>query len=206
MTDEYNALIKNSTWKLLPRPSDTNIVRSMWLYKHKYNADDDLSRNPYMAFNKPRAFGFSALQVILRGSAFTKADGHDTAYLLLYVDDIVLIVSSTGLLQTPVELGDKLTSHDPPVKDSTQYRSLSSALLELLNLVFNYKHLLPTHWLLTLTLIGQVAQLLDDLPQATIFFLCNNLLSWSSKRKLSPSRSSTEAEYRGVANAVAETY
>nr|GEU29287.1 ribonuclease H-like domain-containing protein [Tanacetum cinerariifolium] len=37
------------------------------------------------------------------------------------------------------------------------------------------------------------------------FFLGNNLLSWSSKRQPTFSRSSGEAEYRGVANAVAET-
>ncbi|GJS51481.1 ribonuclease H-like domain-containing protein [Tanacetum coccineum] len=36
-------------------------------------------------------------------------------------------------------------------------------------------------------------------------FLGNNLLSWSAKRQPTLSRSSTEAEYRGVANAVAET-
>ncbi|XP_071689209.1 secreted RxLR effector protein 161-like [Rutidosis leptorrhynchoides] len=36
-------------------------------------------------------------------------------------------------------------------------------------------------------------------------FLGNNLLSWSSKRQLTPSLSSAEAEYRGVANAVAKT-
>lgn len=36
-------------------------------------------------------------------------------------------------------------------------------------------------------------------------FLGNNLLSWSSKRQNIVSRSSAEAEYRGVANAVAET-
>nr|GFC70558.1 ribonuclease H-like domain-containing protein [Tanacetum cinerariifolium] len=36
-------------------------------------------------------------------------------------------------------------------------------------------------------------------------FLRNNLLSWSSKRQPTLSRSSAEAEYRGVANAVAET-
>ncbi|GJX21801.1 ribonuclease H-like domain-containing protein [Tanacetum coccineum] len=36
-------------------------------------------------------------------------------------------------------------------------------------------------------------------------FLGNNLLSWSSKRQLTLSCSSAEAEYRGVANVVAET-
>ncbi|GJY37525.1 ribonuclease H-like domain-containing protein [Tanacetum coccineum] len=36
-------------------------------------------------------------------------------------------------------------------------------------------------------------------------FLGNNLLSWSSKRQPSLSQSSVEAEYRGVANVVAQT-
>ncbi|GKC22570.1 ribonuclease H-like domain-containing protein [Tanacetum coccineum] len=44
MRDEYTALIKNDTWTLVPRPPDTNIVRSMWLFRHKYLADGTLSR------------------------------------------------------------------------------------------------------------------------------------------------------------------
>ncbi|GJU48660.1 ribonuclease H-like domain-containing protein [Tanacetum coccineum] len=44
MLDEYTALIKNNTWILVPRPPDANIVRSMWLFRHKYNADGTLSR------------------------------------------------------------------------------------------------------------------------------------------------------------------
>ncbi|GKC83870.1 ribonuclease H-like domain-containing protein [Tanacetum coccineum] len=44
MCDEYKALIDNNTWVLVPRPPNVNIVRSMWLYKHKYNADGSLSR------------------------------------------------------------------------------------------------------------------------------------------------------------------
>ncbi|GJW00093.1 ribonuclease H-like domain-containing protein, partial [Tanacetum coccineum] len=52
-------------WTLVPRPPDTNIVRCMWLFRHKYLADGD----------------------------------RYTAYLLLYVDDIVLTASSESLLQ-----------------------------------------------------------------------------------------------------------
>jgi hypothetical protein len=44
MHDEYTALIKNGTWILVPRPTDTNIIRSMWLFRHKYLADGTLSR------------------------------------------------------------------------------------------------------------------------------------------------------------------
>ncbi|GJQ97308.1 kinase-like domain, phloem protein 2-like protein [Tanacetum coccineum] len=44
MQDEYNALIKNNTWTLVPRPMDANIVCCMWLFRHKYLADDTLSR------------------------------------------------------------------------------------------------------------------------------------------------------------------
>ena len=43
MYDEFNALVKNGTWILVPRPSNVNLVRSMWLFKHKFHADGTLS-------------------------------------------------------------------------------------------------------------------------------------------------------------------
>lgn len=44
MLDEYNALITNGTWVLVPRPANVNVVRSMWLSRHKFHADGSLSR------------------------------------------------------------------------------------------------------------------------------------------------------------------
>lgn len=32
--DEYNALITNKTWDLVPRPPDVNVIRSMWSFRH----------------------------------------------------------------------------------------------------------------------------------------------------------------------------
>nr|GEX51344.1 ribonuclease H-like domain-containing protein [Tanacetum cinerariifolium] len=44
MHDEYNELVKNGTWILVPRLAGINFVRSMWLFKHKFHADGTLSR------------------------------------------------------------------------------------------------------------------------------------------------------------------
>jgi histone deacetylase 1/2 len=35
MNDVYNAIIKNETWDLVPRPPDVNVIRSMWNFRHK---------------------------------------------------------------------------------------------------------------------------------------------------------------------------
>nr|GEY74935.1 ribonuclease H-like domain-containing protein [Tanacetum cinerariifolium] len=44
MHDEYNAFVKNGTWIRIPRLAGINLVRSMWLFKHKFHADGTLSR------------------------------------------------------------------------------------------------------------------------------------------------------------------
>lgn len=39
MTTEYGAIIKSGTYDLVPRPPGANVIRSMWLHKHKYDAN-----------------------------------------------------------------------------------------------------------------------------------------------------------------------
>ncbi|XP_071687953.1 uncharacterized mitochondrial protein AtMg00810-like [Rutidosis leptorrhynchoides] len=234
-------------------------------------------------------------------SLFIYRQGSDTAYLLLYVDNIVLTASSTGLLQriisslhkefamtdlgtlnyflgihatrnasgmflsqrqyatevieragmptchpcrTPVEPGAKLTSHGPPVKDPTLYRSLAGALQYLTftrpDITYTVQQIClfmhdprEQHMHALRRIIRYIKgtsdlglQLYASSPTTLVaysdadwagcpttrrstsgycVFLGNNLLSWSSKWQLTPSRSSAEAEYRGVANAVVET-
>ncbi|GKC95224.1 ribonuclease H-like domain-containing protein [Tanacetum coccineum] len=147
MCDEYHALIKNKTWTLVPRPTDTNIVCCTWLIRHKYNADDTLTRyKDYLVANgstqlagvdvdetfspvvKPgtictvlslatsRHWPVHQLDVknaFLHGVLSETVYMHQPlgfqdyahpdygtyiAYLLLYVDDIVLTASSQSLL------------------------------------------------------------------------------------------------------------
>lgn len=44
MLDEYNALIDNHTWELVPRPKDVNVIRSMWIFRHKRKSDGSFER------------------------------------------------------------------------------------------------------------------------------------------------------------------
>ncbi|GJV88397.1 ribonuclease H-like domain-containing protein [Tanacetum coccineum] len=200
MRDEYIALIKNKTWTLVPRPPDTNIVRCMWLFRHKYMADGTLSRYKALlvvngstelegvdvdeTFSPVVRSGTIRTVLSLAASrhwpihqldvknAFLHGDlsetvymhqppgfqdsvhpdyGIDTAYLLLYVDDIVLTVSSKSLVvlsqkkyviqildkahmdnynpsRTPIDTESKLGSDGDPVSDPTLYRSLAGSL------------------------------------------------------------------------------
>ncbi|GJT49335.1 ribonuclease H-like domain-containing protein [Tanacetum coccineum] len=364
MVDEYNALISNGTWALVPRPSNVNIVRSMWLFRHKFNADGSLSRykvrlvangrnwpihqldvknaflhgqlsetvymhqpsgfvdshhpdyvcllqrSLYGLKQAPRAWFQRFASFITRvgfqhsktdASLFVYRQGSDIAYLLLYVDDIVLTASSATLLQriitllhseftmtdlgslnyflgicaqrspsglflsqskfaeeilerahmehcnpckTPVDTESKLGSDGDPVSDPTLYRSLAGALQYLTftrpDISYAVQHVClymhdprEPHFTALKQILCYVRGTLDhglqlhvsSTAQLTAYtdadwagcpvtrrstsgycvFLGDNILSWSAKRQVTLSRSSAEAEYRGVANVVAET-
>lgn len=44
INSEHGARKQTETWTLVPRPLNTNIVHSIWLFRHKFNADGTLSR------------------------------------------------------------------------------------------------------------------------------------------------------------------
>jgi hypothetical protein len=44
MLDEYNALMKNNTWCLVPRPAGANVISGKWIFRHKHNSDGTLAR------------------------------------------------------------------------------------------------------------------------------------------------------------------
>ncbi|GKC54488.1 ribonuclease H-like domain-containing protein [Tanacetum coccineum] len=371
MFDEYNALIKNKTWTSVPRPEGANIVRCMWLFRHKFLADGTLSRykarlvangstqvegvdvdetfspvvkpgtirtvlslaisrhwhvhqldvknaflhgdlaetvymhqppgfrdlehpdyvcllqrSLYGLKQAPRAW-FQRFAAYITTVGFTPSrcdsslfiyrQGDDTAFLLLYVDAIVLTASSDRLLQqiiaslhrefsmtnlgalnyffgisvtrdssgmflsqrkyameilerahmvgcnssrTPVDTESKLGDGGTPVVDPTLYRSLAGSLQYLtftrpdITYAVQQETLDYGLQLFSSTIDSLIAYSDADWAgcpttrrstSGYCVFLGNNLLSWSSKRQPTLSRSSAEAEYRGVANAVAET-
>ncbi|KAJ9560828.1 hypothetical protein OSB04_005988 [Centaurea solstitialis] len=296
MDEEYRALITNKTWELVPRPPGVNVVRSMWLFRHKYHADGSLARykarlvangrnqqqgidcdetfspvvkpatirtvlsiavsqhwpihhldvknaflhvhlqDPstcishrvsmihdirimfatfgalFMALNRPPSVVPPVCTIISQlGHEFAMTDLGALNYFL----GISASRSSTGLFlsqqqyatqileranmlncnpaRTPIESAHKLGADGPPVTDPTLYRSLAGAL----------QYLIFTRLEIAFAIGGCPASCRST--SGYCVFLGDNLVSWSSKRQGVISRSSAETEYRGVANAVAET-
>jgi len=44
MTEEYNALLTNDTWELVPPQSGHNLVGCKWVYRVKFNSDGSVER------------------------------------------------------------------------------------------------------------------------------------------------------------------
>ncbi|CAH9051136.1 unnamed protein product [Cuscuta europaea] len=63
MADEFNALINNNTWDLVPFDNSKNIVGCKWIYKTKYHSDGSLERHKArlvaQGFNQQAGIDFS---------------------------------------------------------------------------------------------------------------------------------------------------
>ncbi|GJY90096.1 ribonuclease H-like domain-containing protein [Tanacetum coccineum] len=308
-----NSIVSRSFEIVVPKPPNVNVVRSMWLFRHKYHADGftdtfspvvkpttirtvlslALTRNgPVHQLDVKNAFlngdlfeivymylplGFVDSRYTLRvrftssrcdSSLFIYQHGTEVAYLLIYVDDIVLTDSSTALLQriisslhkefdmtdlgalnyflgilvtrdargmflsqnkyamellehahmsncnatrTPVDTKSKLGSDGDPFSNSLYIVSLARQVFTLKRVLRYVRGTLNFRLQLYASPTTSLVAYWAGCPttrRSTLgycVFFGNNLLSWSSKRQHTISRSSAEAEYRGVANVVAET-
>ncbi|KAI3725994.1 hypothetical protein L1987_65791 [Smallanthus sonchifolius] len=127
MQSEFGALQENDTWELVPRLSDRPVIRCMWLFRHKFKSDGSLERykarlvvngksqtvgidceDTFSPVVKPATIRTVLSIAVSRSwpihqldvkNAFLHGPESVTAYLLLYVDDIVITASSTALLQ-----------------------------------------------------------------------------------------------------------
>nr|GEX41306.1 ribonuclease H-like domain-containing protein [Tanacetum cinerariifolium] len=242
---------------LVPRPPNTNIVRCMWLFRHKYLADGTLSR--YKA--RLVANGSTQLEgvdvdetfslVVKPGTIQTgiSVTRDSSGIFLTQKKYAVEILKRAGMVncnhsQTPVDTESKLGDTCDVVSDQTLYRSLAGSLQYLTftrpdisyavqQVCIHMHDPREPHLLALKRILRYVCGTLDyglqlfsssttDLVTYSdadwagcpttwrstsdyCVFLGNNLLSWSYKHQPTLSRSSAEAEYHVIANAVAET-
>ena len=45
MHEEIDQIKNNHTWKLVPRPHDTNVIGTKWVFKNKLNENGEVIRN-----------------------------------------------------------------------------------------------------------------------------------------------------------------
>nr|GEY80211.1 ribonuclease H-like domain-containing protein [Tanacetum cinerariifolium] len=139
----------------------------------------------------------SDLSMVLRRHL---APGDDTTFLLLYVDDIVLTASSDHLLQ-------QIIASLPREFSMTDLGALNYFLGISVTRDSSGMFLSQHRYTMEILEHAHMAGCPTTRRSTSGYcvFLGHNLLSWSSKRQPTLSRSSVEAEYRGVANAVAMT-
>ena len=44
MVKEYQYIMKNDVWEIVPRPKDTPVVSSKWVFKTKHSADGSIEK------------------------------------------------------------------------------------------------------------------------------------------------------------------
>nr|GEX96912.1 ribonuclease H-like domain-containing protein [Tanacetum cinerariifolium] len=220
---EYNALIKNDTWTLVPQPTDANIVRCMLLFRYKYLADGTLSRYKahLLANGSTHIEGINVDEtyspVVKLGTIQTPPGFRDHArpdyrkYAVEILERAHMV--SCNPSQTPVDteskLGDDvqqvcLYTHDPREPHFSALKRILRYVCGFLDYGLQLFSSSNTS-LVTYSDSDWAGFPTRRSTSRYYVFLGNNLLSWSSKLQPTLSRSNAEAEYRGVANDVAET-
>ena len=54
MTDEYQSIMKNDVWDIVPKPKNKSVVSSKWIYKVKHSVDVSIEK--YKAIFVSRGF------------------------------------------------------------------------------------------------------------------------------------------------------
>jgi len=44
MLEEYNSILSNGVWEVIPRPQGKSVVTSKWIYKVKFSADGSIEK------------------------------------------------------------------------------------------------------------------------------------------------------------------
>ncbi|RVW50549.1 Retrovirus-related Pol polyprotein from transposon RE1 [Vitis vinifera] len=105
MDDEIQALKKNDTWDLVPRPINHNVVGCRWIFKTKLHANGSIERHKarFVAkgFSQIHGLDFEdTFSPVADSSLFVHHTTAGTVYLLLYVDDMVLTGTNPTLIKT----------------------------------------------------------------------------------------------------------
>ncbi|KAH9687883.1 Integrase catalytic domain-containing protein [Citrus sinensis] len=186
MQDEFDALIKNQTWCLVPPEQNMKLVGNKWIFRVKQNSNGTL--NKYKA----------SIEVTRNEKTLVLSQTKYLKELLIKFD-----LKNCNGLDTPLATTEKLSKYvGEKCADSTQYRraigGLQYVVLTRPKIAYAVNKLTysDADW-------GSDP---DDRRSTSGYciYLGDNLISWSSKKQTVVSKSSAESEYRAMALASAE--
>ncbi|GJZ90754.1 ribonuclease H-like domain-containing protein [Tanacetum coccineum] len=202
---------------LVLKPPSVNVIRSMWLFRHKYHADGSLSRyKDQLVANRrtqqvvidcddtfsPVVKSITILTVLsLALSCGWHVHQLDVKNAFLNALERAHMISC-NFSRTPVDKESKLGPNGDPILDPPLYRSLTSGLQYL---TFTHPNISYVVQQICLYMHNPREPHLAALKRILRYVYGDNIPSWSSKGQHTISRSSAKAEYQGVANVVAET-
>ncbi|KMT09304.1 hypothetical protein BVRB_6g134020 isoform B [Beta vulgaris subsp. vulgaris] len=207
MLEEYNALIKNDTWELVPRNYDKNLLGCKWVYWIKYHSDGSVER-------------FKARLVVFGNHQQTGIDYFET-FSPVVKPTIVRLVLTIGVsLKWSIRQLDVKNAflhgflneefmHAPRITHFHAVKiknfQISAGHYTLDYGLYLYSSISPT--VVIAYSDADWAGCPDTRCSTTgyVVFLGKNLISWRSKKQPTVSKSSTEAEYRAVAYTAAKT-
>ncbi|GKB47930.1 gag/pol polyprotein, partial [Tanacetum coccineum] len=221
MKEEYDALIKKGMWSLVPRASNTNVADGKWVYRLKHDKNGAIAR--YKArfvakgFQQQPGNNKDTIDNIICqcGSAFALKDLESLNYFLGI--EIVPHVSGISYLKrsifwsyykvlvflTAIPFKRILRYLHGTVEHGMLIRRSSGSTLQAFtnvlwkgNLDTSLEAFSDANW------VGDS----DDRRSTGGFaiYLGSNLISWIARKQRTVSRSSTEAEYKALADTVDE--
>nr|GEY25484.1 ribonuclease H-like domain-containing protein [Tanacetum cinerariifolium] len=202
MRDEYHALIKNKTWILVPRLPDTNIVCCMWLIRHKYLEDGTLSH-------------YKARLVANASTQLEGIDVEETFSPVLKPGTIQTVFSLAASRHWPIhqldvknaflhgDLSETIYMHQPPGFRDLVHPDYVYLLQREGHMVNCNPSRTPVDTESKLGNDGDPFSRLQLFSSSATDLVAYSDADWAGC--LTTRRSTSEAEYHGVANAVVET-
>eukprot|EP00253_Pinus_taeda_P011368 PITA_11368 len=112
MTEEYESIMKNDVWDVVPRPQDKAVVTSKWIYKIKHAVDGSAGKALYWLKQAPRGVKLGFTRSEADPNLYSKVIDDKPHILVPYVDDLFITSADPLIHECKRQLDSKFEMKD----------------------------------------------------------------------------------------------